>query len=178
MGERFGLGKRAFRRLDWPNDHPMNPFSTTAIFAALLTLSACKVTNPDTSETAPVGPGVLSEKAQQAAMSGKVSFSKHVAPVLQSRCLPCHNGKTMPNLFSMTSRTAAFLSGALGPRIVPGSPDKSLLFLNPSGTHQAIKVMPPVGNRLTAEDLAILRRWITQGADWPSGNSGHLSPPE
>lgn len=156
----------------------MNTFSTTAILIALLTLSACKVSQPEASETAPVGPPVLTEQDQKAAMSGKVSFKKHVAPVLQSRCLPCHNGKTMPNLFSMTSRTAAFQAGALGPRIVPGSPDKSLLFLNPSGTHKAIKVMPPVGNRLTDEDLAILRRWITQGAEWPAGSSGRLSPPE
>lgn len=156
----------------------MNTLSTSAIFAALLTLSACKVTQPEASETAPVGPSVLTEQDQQAAMSGKVSFKKHVAPVLESRCLPCHNGKTMPNLFSMTSRAAAFQAGALGPRIVPGSPDQSLLFLNPSGTHKAIQVMPPVGNRLTTEDLAILRRWITQGAEWPAGNSGRLSPPE
>ena len=156
----------------------MNKPSSTAIFAALLTLSACKVTQPEASETAPVGPPVLTEQDQKEAMSGKISFKKHIAPILQSRCLPCHNGKTMPKLFSMTSRTAAFQSGALGPRIVPGSPDKSLLFLNPSGTHKAIKVMPPVGNRLTSEDLAILRRWITQGAEWPAGSSGRLSLPE
>jgi len=47
------------------------------------------------------------------------------------------------------------LSGTL-----PGEPEKSLIFLNPGGTHQNIQVMPPVGNRLTQEELSILRRRV------------------
>lgn len=145
---------------------------------ALLMLGACKHTENSGSETAPVGPSVLSEQAMKDALHGKVSFSTHIKPVLESRCLPCHDGKTMPGLFSMTTRDAAFQNGALGPRIVPGKPEQSLLFLNPRGTHKAVNVMPPVGNRLTPEELKLLGRWIEQGADWPQGTAGKLKKPQ
>lgn len=127
-------------------------------------------------ETAPTGPSVLTDSAVQSALHGTVSFAHHIKPVLQSRCVVCHDGKTMPGLFALTSRDAAFQPGARGARIVPGHPEKSLLFLNPKGTHGAVKAMPPVGNRLTADELNILGRWIKQGAEWPSGAAGRLTP--
>jgi hypothetical protein len=34
--------------------------------------------------------------------------------------------------------------------------------------------MPPVGETLTPEEAALLRRWISQGAFWPAGSSGKL----
>jgi uncharacterized membrane protein len=147
-------------------------------FVALFMLSACKHTENQGSETAPVGPSVLSDPTMKHALQGNVSFSTHIKPVLESRCLPCHDGKTMPGLFSMTTRDAAFQKGALGPRIVPGKPDQSLLFLNPRGTHKAVNVMPPVGNRLTPEELKLLGRWIEQGAEWPHGSAGRLKKPQ
>ncbi len=121
---------------------------------------------------------MLSEATLQQAMNGKVSFAKHIKPVLTANCLPCHDGKTLGPPFLLTSREEAFKPGLLGPRIQPGKPDQSLLFLNPRGTHKAIKVMPPVGNRLTPEELKVLRRWIEQGADWPTGASGRLTRAE
>ena len=158
----------------------MNTLSTTAIFAALLTLSACKVTQPEASETAPVGPSVLTEQDQQAAMSGKVSFKKHVAPVLESRCLPCHNGKTMPNLFSMTSRAAAFQAGALGPRIVPGSKPALFESQRHSQSHpgHAARGQPP--DHRGPSDPASLDhagRRMARGKFRPAQPSGIACPP-
>jgi cytochrome c5 len=119
-------------------------------------------------ETAPRGPSVLSPAAAQAALSGKVQFDPHVRPILESRCLPCHHAGGVPGIFRMEHRADVFRIGAHGMRIVPGQPEKSMLFLNPRGTHAAVKAMPPVGNRLTKDELSILGRWITQGADWPA----------
>lgn len=145
--------------------------------ALFLVLVSCSTTPPGSPETAPLGPQVLSGEVQQAAMSGTVRFREHVAPILEMRCLPCHHGPTLPGLFSMTSRAEAFQPGPSGARIVPGHPEQSLLFLNPSGTHQAVQAMPPAGNRLTENDLAVLRRWIAQGAAWPEGPAGTLAAP-
>lgn len=110
----------------------------------------------------------------KAALGGRVSFVQHIKPVLQSRCFSCHDGRAMPGLFSMATRDSIFQPGARGVRIVPGHPDKSLLFLNPQGTHKSVQVMPPVGNRLTKGELKLLGRWIEQGAEWPKGPEGNL----
>jgi Planctomycete cytochrome C len=153
------------------------PLRFTALFV-ILCLGSCQHVGQEGSETAPIGPSVLSDAALQEAQSGKVSFTKHIKPVLTANCLPCHDGKTVGPPFLLTNREEAFKPGALGSRIQPGKPDQSLLFLNPRGTHKAINVMPPVGNRLTSAELNVLRRWIEQGADWPSGAAGRLTRAE
>ncbi len=112
---------------------------------------------------------------RKAALAGKVDFRTQIAPILAMRCLPCHDGKFMIGLYNLTDRSTAFQPGASAPRIVPGYPGKSLLFLNPESTHQSIISMPPVGNRLTNPELAIQRRWIVEGAARPEGKAGVLS---
>jgi hypothetical protein len=54
--------------------------------------------------------------------------------------------------------------------LVPGQPDRSLLLTKIKGADAHIKAMPPVGERLTKEELAILRRWVVQGAEWPAAD--------
>lgn len=144
------------------------------ILAAVVAPACTSLRQHEEAETAPSGPPALSQTATAQALAGTVDFAQHLKPILAARCLPCHNQKAMPHLFSMESREAVFSSGPLGPRIVPGEPEKSLLFLNPRGTHSAVKVMPPVGNRLTKDEVAILRRWIAQGAHWPAGTAGKI----
>ena len=140
-----------------------------------LGLSSCSTPSADTSETAPVGPPVLPPAVQEAALGGTVDFRTQIAPILAMHCLPCHDGKFMIGHYNLTDRRTAFQPGASGSRIVPGYPDKSPLFLNPESTHKSVISMPPVGNRLTNPELAILRRWIVQGAAWPEGQTGVLS---
>ena len=36
--------------------------------------------------------------------------------------------------------------------------------------------MPPVSHRLTAKQIALLKQWITEGAEWPAGPAGHVKP--
>jgi Protein of unknown function (DUF1549) len=38
------------------------------------------------------------------------------------------------------------------------------------------RVMPPVGPRLTAGEVEVLRRWIDAGADWPEAPLRHVMP--
>ncbi len=160
---------------------PAPPFlpAFPALLAALaLGLTACSTAPPPGSETAPIGPQILSDAAQRAALSGPVSFRAHVAPILENRCLPCHNGASLIGILDLSSRRTALLPSPSGqPRIVPGDPARSLLFLNPQAAHHSVNAMPPVGNRLTDGDLAVLRRWIAQGAPWPHGPAGVLAPP-
>ena len=77
-----------------------------------------------------MGPPVLPAAVQEAALAGTVDFRTQIAPILAMRCLPCHDGKFMIGLYNLSDRSTAFQPGASGPKIVPGYPDKSPLFLN------------------------------------------------
>ena len=72
----------------------------------------------------------------------------------------------MPHLVNLTSRESVLASGVYGPRVVPGNPARSLVVRNLSLTHAPVKSMPPVGSRMTPEEVEIIEKWITEGAVW------------
>ncbi len=130
-------------------------------------LGACKT--PRQPETVTSDWEVLGER-ELAASHGKIDFVTQVKPVLEAKCVVCHNRKTLP-FFSLETRQLAF---AAPPRIVPGHPDKSVFITN--GTLNHSKQMPPVGDRLTAHEKRIITAWVEQGAPWPGGPAGTLRP--
>ena len=84
----------------------------------------------------------------------KVDFRKDIAPILENNCTACHSGAKVAKLDRKS--------------VVPGRPDASRLYLMaaiPAGKPGA---MPPGGPRLPNDQLATLRRWIEQGAEWPT----------
>lgn len=135
-------------------------------------LAAC-ATAPDP-ETKPMGGNVLSTSGLRAARSGPVGFVAHVKPVLEAKCVMCHNHQTLKGHMSLESRSEAIRTGALGAFIIPGRPESSLLITNIKSAHQSVSVMPPVGDRLTADETAILTQWVKEGAVWPEGAAGTL----
>ncbi|HEX4132376.1 MAG TPA: DUF1553 domain-containing protein [Pirellulales bacterium] len=111
----------------------------------------------------------LEAAKQQAsvATNGGVDFFADVQPILEARCLSCHQGTAAQSGLRLDSRPGALRGGDSGDAaIVPSQPSKSPLLDRVASTDADI-VMPPKGERLTAEQVAVLRRWIVQGATWP-----------
>lgn len=146
--------------------------SSSAALLLCVFLAAC-ATPPDP-ETKPMGENVLSKEAIKAARTSPVDFVAHVKPVLERKCVMCHNRKALKGHMSLENRKEAMRSGALGAYIVPGHPENSLLIANVHSAHQNVSVMPAVGERLTQEEYAILTKWVKEGASWPSGAAGTL----
>ena len=140
--------------------------------ALALLLASC--TAPVDSETKPLGENVLTKEHIHAAKHGPVNFTSHVKPVLEAKCVMCHNRKALPGHMSLENRSEAMRSGALGTFIVPGSPENSLLISNVHSAHSKMSVMPAVGERLTDDEYAILKKWVKEGARWPAGAAGEL----
>ncbi len=93
-------------------------------------------------------------------------FEKQVRPILVARCYECH-GPEISNAkggLRIDSRAALLKGGDTGAAIVPGNAKKSLLVdaINYGDTYQ----MPPK-RRLSVEEVAVLTRWVEQGAFWP-----------
>ena len=103
-----------------------------------------------------------------------------VKPLLTSTCLPCHHSQTLLGDLNLESRKTAFGGRDGQAFIVPGDPDSSLLYLvteNPHGKRPALEKMPAMKDIfLEPEERELLRKWIEQGAEWPSGEAGWLKP--
>ncbi|HWA98600.1 MAG TPA: DUF1553 domain-containing protein, partial [Pirellulales bacterium] len=98
---------------------------------------------------------------------GGVDFYRDVAPVLDAHCLSCHQGSGAQSGLRLDSREGALRGGdSEAPAVIPGRPEASALLERIRSTDPDI-VMPPKGARLSAEQVAMLTRWIEQGAAWP-----------
>ena len=115
-------------------------------------------------ETREVGESVLDAAETRTALRGTVDFERHVRPILEVRCLHCHDGKEMPGKYNLSTRFEAFKDG----RIVPGNAAQSLVIITLTTGNHALS-MPAVGAAPAREDVEVLRRWIHQGASWPEG---------
>ncbi|MDB6138246.1 MAG: Planctomycete cytochrome [Verrucomicrobiaceae bacterium] len=142
---------------------------------ATIGLAAC-ATVPE-SETKPAGTNVLSRKAINTAMKGRVDFVRHVKPILENKCVMCHNRRAMLGYMSLENQKEAKRTGALGSFIVSGHPEHSLLIAKVAGGYPMISSMPIVGMQTTAEERTILTKWVKEGAPWPAGASGTLRIP-
>jgi hypothetical protein len=105
--------------------------------------------------------------ARSTASEPAVEFNRDIRPILADRCYPCHgpdSGQRKAGLrLDMDKGAKADLGGRSA--VVPGKPDDSELIARITSTDKARR-MPPVktGKELSAKEIDLLRRWITQGA--------------
>jgi hypothetical protein len=97
-----------------------------------------------------------------------VDFVRDVRPLLESRCWKCHGQTKHESGLSLHRREAAFAGGDSGKEFEPGKSAESRLIRYVSGLDSET-VMPPdgEGERLSANQVGLLRAWIDQGAKWP-----------
>jgi hypothetical protein len=107
------------------------------------------------------------------AVERTVDFVADVQPLLKNRCYACHGPKHQESGLRLHRRELAFRGGDGGPVIVPGKSAESRLIRYVAGL-EADKLMPPdgEGERLSPEQVGILRAWIDQGAAWPASADG------
>ncbi|MES2466742.1 MAG: DUF1553 domain-containing protein [Verrucomicrobiota bacterium] len=97
---------------------------------------------------------------------GAVDFFRDVRPILETRCVDCHRGQKAKGGLRLDSLETTLAGGEGGPALVPGKADTSEL-LRRVRSHDEEEVMPPKGGRLKPEEVAVLERWIQEGASWP-----------
>ena len=105
----------------------------------------------------------------QAALPEKVRFGVHIRPVLSHYCVQCHGPDEEHRKADLRLDMESGLFGGEGEDriVVPGKPKESLLFQRIT-THDKDDLMPPPESKLemSAEEIALLERWISQGAKW------------
>jgi hypothetical protein len=98
--------------------------------------------------------------------SEKISFNKDVRPILNAYCLPCHGGVKANGGFSLLFESEAFaLNNSGKPAIIKGNARKSELYKRIIHQNPELR-MPLDTSPLSEEEIAILKKWIDQGAQW------------
>jgi ankyrin repeat protein len=104
----------------------------------------------------------------------KVDFANQIKPLLERSCVACHSGERPRGLFRLDGRDALLKGGASGAAaVVPGRSGKSPLIDYVSGQVPDSEMPPKAMHErfpaLTADEIALLRTWVDQGAEWPTG---------
>ena len=105
---------------------------------------------------------------QQGAKTGEstIDFATQVQPILQTSCYSCHSGTDVKGGLHLDRKTEALKGGALGHDIVPGNSSQSLLLHRILGDNGMAR-MPMGATALAPQQMATLKTWIDQGANWP-----------
>jgi mono/diheme cytochrome c family protein len=94
--------------------------------------------------------------------SQKVDFVRDVQPIFQKSCLACHGPNTQMAGLRLDAKAAVFAKV-----VIPGKSGESLLYQRVAGIGDVARM--PMGGRLADAQIAIFKKWIDQGADWPDG---------
>ena len=106
------------------------------------------------------GTGKLPAPAAQ-----EVDFERNIAPIFREKCQACHGPEKQMGGLRLDRQGDALAGGYSGPVIVPGKSAESKLIHLVAGLKKDL-VMPMTGERLTPEQIYLLRAWIDQGARW------------
>jgi Planctomycete cytochrome C len=94
-----------------------------------------------------------------------VQFERDIAPIFQERCLDCHGPNDAKNDFRIDDPES------LADYIEPGDASSSSLYNDYLTAADEEMLMPPQSHKgpLSPAELALIRIWIDEGADWPEG---------
>src|SRR6476660_4074029 len=114
--------------------------------------------------------GLLVAEQVRAEVPDGVKFNRDVRPILSGTCFYCHgpDPKHREADLRLDNREGATVDLGGYAAIVPGKPDESTLIKRVTSTDPDERMPPPASKKphLTDEQIAILRRWIEQGAEY------------
>ena len=99
----------------------------------------------------------LTASAQEKA----VSFEKDIVPIFKASCISCHKPDKKKGKLDMSTYADLKKGGKKGQPWKDGDPDKSLLVELIKGDKPE---MPEDGDPLKPEQVALIARWIKEGA--------------
>lgn len=99
--------------------------------------------------------------------AAKVSFNEHIQPILSEYCYHCHgpDKNTRKAELRLDVASDAFAPRKNGPAIIKGQPEKSGVVTRLFSKDPEVVMPPPEAHKtLKAEEIALLRQWISEGA--------------
>lgn len=101
-------------------------------------------------------------QAQTAAAPVRLDFASQVRPILEANCFECHGGDQRKGGLSLESYADVLEGGKNGPIVRPGNSANSLIVHRITGVGG--DQMPKDAAPLSAAEIALVTRWIDEGA--------------
>lgn len=128
---------------------------------------------------------LLSGLAAAADTQSPIHFSRDIRPILSDKCFLCHGPDKGSRDAGLRLDTREGATADLGgyAAVSPGKSADSELYLRIIAEEKYL-LMPPAksGKKLTPHEIALLKRWIDEGAPWQGHWSfippEHVAPPE
>ncbi len=118
-----------------------------------------------------------------------VSFSKDIAPILAKNCAACHSAAEANGGYQVGNFNLLLKAGdSEAPAVTAGKPEESELLTRIATDDEGLR-MPQEADPLPAEQVALVKRWIAEGAKYDAADpaspladiipkSGQPDPPE
>ena len=95
-------------------------------------------------------------------------LSTRAVNLLHQQCAQCHSGAVAMSGLRLDTREALVKGGTRGAAIKPGEASASLLM---NAVRHAGKLTMPPGKKMSDADIALLAKWVDDGAAWPTAVS-------
>ncbi|XAL98965.1 PSD1 and planctomycete cytochrome C domain-containing protein [Phycisphaeraceae bacterium D3-23] len=107
-------------------------------------------------------------EAERPGPGSPVEFARDIRPILEAHCYSCHGPDRQRGGLRLDLKANALRGGDSGePGVVPGDSAGSFLMHSLRGDDD-VQQMPLNRDPLAEEDVALIRRWIDAGAEWPT----------
>ncbi len=100
--------------------------------------------------------------------SSAVDFSHQIVPLLRKHCADCHTGDKKKGGFSMNDRDSLLEGSESGPVVDLSAPESSHLIKVVTTNDEDLR-MPPKGDGLSPEEVALLKDWLAEDLAWENG---------
>lgn len=108
-------------------------------------------------------PGVVFSQQNTATLD----FAHDVVPILKRNCVHCHGGRESEGGFSLNTRAQLLESGIIDLE----TPRESYLLELVASDDPDTRMPPADRPEMSAEEIAVLRRWVGEGVKWEAGLS-------
>jgi hypothetical protein len=106
----------------------------------------------------------------------QTDFARDVQPIFERSCSRCHGAAQQSGQLRLDSKESVLHGGASHGVVKPGDAENSTLYQRVAGIGPEARM--PLGSELPDAEIALLKRWIEQGAPWPDELSTAAPAPE
>jgi mono/diheme cytochrome c family protein len=129
--------------------------SLSVLLSAALAVLAFKMHGASAGDSPTSGP----------AAKPAIDFARDVQPIFAAHCYACHGADKQESGLRLDRKDDALKGGDGGAAIIAMKGGESPLVDRIASSDPDLQ-MPPKGERLTVEQIAVIRAWIDQGANW------------
>ena len=104
-----------------------------------------------------------------------VSYVETIKPLLRTRCFACHGALKQEGGLRLDTASLMQQGGDGGAAVVPGDAEASLLVERVTESDESVR-MPAEGERLSADEIRLIIKWIDNGAAAPADESPQEDP--